>query len=66
LREPLGNAVKNDADTKVALAAAQALCGDGKEPALAVLGAQGLARVRKLVAGLPPKVTLDAARCLKR
>lgn len=66
LRAPLANAVKNDADTKVALAAAQALCGDHKDPALAVLGAQGLARIKKLVAGVPAARTRDAVRCLKR
>jgi len=66
LRAPLANAVKNDADIEVALAAAEALCGDGKEPALPALGAQGLARIKKLVAGAPPEQVRDARRCLAR
>jgi len=66
LRAPLAHAVKADADESVALAAAQALCGDAREAALAALGAQGLARVKKLVAGKPARDTRDAMRCLKR
>ena len=66
LRAPLADAVKSDADTKVALAAANALCGDDRDPALAALGAQGLARVKKLVTGVPAALTRDAMRCLKR
>ncbi|HEX5063104.1 MAG TPA: hypothetical protein VFV99_27200 [Kofleriaceae bacterium] len=66
LRTPLADTVKDDADDKVALAAAQALCGDARDPALAALGARGLARVKKLVAGRPPKLVRDAMRCLKR
>ncbi len=66
LRAPLANAVKNDANTKVALAAATVLCADGKEGALGVLGAQGLARIKKLVVGVPPPVARDARRCLAR
>jgi len=66
LRAPLADAVKDDADDKVALAAAKALCGDARDPALAQLGARGLERVKKLVAGKPQKLTRDAMRCLKR
>jgi hypothetical protein len=66
LHAPLAKAVKDDADTKVALAAAEALCGDHKTAALAALGAQGLARVKKLVASVPAQHATDAARCLKR
>lgn len=66
LRAPLADTVKDDADEKVALAAAQALCGDAREPALAVLGARGLDRVKKLVAKKPAKQVRDAMRCLKR
>jgi hypothetical protein len=66
LRAPLADAVKDDADASVALGAAQALCGDHREPALALLGARGLDRVKKLVAGKPPRTTRDAMRCLKR
>jgi hypothetical protein len=66
LRAALADAVKTDADEKVALGAAQALCGDDREPALALLGAQGLDRIKKLVAGKPPRATRDAIRCLKR
>lgn len=66
LRKPLAHAVKNDADAKVALAAAETLCGDGKDAALPALGAQGLARVKKLVAGKPPALVRDALRCLQR
>lgn len=66
LRAPLADAVKDDADTKVAFAAAQVLCGDHREPALALLGARGLERVKKLVTGKPPRATRDAMRCLKR
>jgi hypothetical protein len=66
LRAPLADAVKDDADAGVALAAAQALCGDDREPALALLGARGLERVKKLVAGKPARSTRDAMQCLKR
>ena len=66
LRAPLADAIQNDADTTVALAAAQALCGDGRDPALGLLGARGLARVKKLVAGKPLHVTRDARKCLVR
>jgi hypothetical protein len=62
----LAKAVKDDADTKVALAAAEALCGDDKPAALAALGAQGLARVKQLVVGVRVQNARDAARCLKR
>ena len=58
-------AVDNTYDAPM-LAAAQALCGDARDPALAALGARGLARVKKLVAGKPPKLVRDAMRCLKR
>jgi hypothetical protein len=66
LRAPLADTVKTDADAKVALAAAQALCGDHREPALALLGAPGLDRIKKLVAGKPARTTRDAMRCLTR
>ena len=66
LRAPLANAVKNDADVSVALAAAQALCGDDREPALALLGAQGIERIKQLVAGKPARMIRDATRCLVR
>jgi len=66
LRAPLAHAVQNDADDKVALLAAQALCGDHRDPALALLGAQGTARIKRLVAGISPKVTRDAMRCLAK
>ena len=66
LRAALATAVKNDADPQVALGAAQALCGDDRDPALALLGAQGLDRIKKLVAGKPPRTIRDAARCLVR
>ena len=65
-RAPLANAVKNDADDKLALAAAQVLCGDDREPALALLGAQGLDRIKSLVVGKQPKATRDARQCLAR
>lgn len=66
LREPLAHAVKNDADAKVALAAAQTLCGDGKDAALPALGARGLARIKQLVAGKSQALVVDALPCLKR
>jgi hypothetical protein len=65
-RAPLANAVKNDADDKLALAAAQVLCGDDPAPALSLLGAQGLDRIKKLVGGKAPRMTRDARRCLVR
>ncbi len=65
-RAPLANAVKNDAEDKLALAAAQVLCGDDPQPALALLGAQGLDRIKKLVGGKPQRATRDARRCLTR
>jgi len=65
-RAPLANAVKNDADDKLALIAAQALCGDDPQAALAFLGAQGIDRIKTLVAGKPPRTTRDARRCLER
>lgn len=66
LRAPLAKTVKDDADEAVALAAANALCGDERDPAVALLGARGLARIRKLVAGKPARLTQDAVRCLGR
>ncbi|HEY5951541.1 MAG TPA: hypothetical protein VIV40_38870 [Kofleriaceae bacterium] len=66
LRKPLAEAIVDDADDKVALAAANALCGDHRDPALALLGARGLERVKKLVAGKASRLTRDAMRCLKR
>ena len=66
LRQPLAAAVLGDADNKVALGAAQALCGDDRVAAQALLGAQGIARVRKLVLGVPRRATRDANRCLAK
>ncbi|HEY5927533.1 MAG TPA: hypothetical protein VIV11_37875 [Kofleriaceae bacterium] len=66
LRTPLADAVKDDADAKVALGAAQALCGDHRDPALALLGARGIERIKKLVAGKPARLTRDATKCLKK
>lgn len=66
VRPALAKAVLDDADPKVALGAAQALCGDDRAAALPLLGARGLARVRKLVATSPRRYTQDAARCLAR
>jgi hypothetical protein len=65
LRTALGNAVQNDANDYVALVAAQALCGDGKDVALAPLGARGLERVKRLVKEAPPQLTRDAKHCLE-
>lgn len=65
-RAPLANTVINDADDAVALAAAQVLCGDDRAPALPLLGAQGLDRIKKLVAGKPARTVRDAATCLER
>nr|HEX4318750.1 hypothetical protein [Kofleriaceae bacterium] len=65
---PLGAAVTTDADPRVALAAAQALCAgvDNAAPALAALGATGVARVRQLAGdpAAPLAAARDAARCL--
>ncbi len=63
---PLAAVVMNEADTKLALAAAQVLCGDERDPAMVALGAQGLDRIKQLVAGKPPRSTRDARRCLER
>lgn len=72
-RAPLAAAVATDRDPAVALAAAQALCGDlgfgdPAAPILAALGDAGRARLRAL-AGAPPAdapgpALVDAARCL--
>lgn len=66
-----GAAVRGDADARVALAAAQALCGGirmGADPAsaLAALDVPGRARLSVLLArpALPPAARIDAARCL--
>jgi hypothetical protein len=66
LRAPLAKTVNDDADEGVALAAAGTLCSDARDPAIALLGARGLERVRKLVAGKPARLTQDALRCLRR
>jgi hypothetical protein len=66
LYAPLAKAVLGDADTLVAITAAQALCGDDKTKALPLLGAQGLDRIKKLVAEAPKRATRDAARCLAK
>ncbi len=65
-RAALADTVKNDADTHVALAAAQVLCGDDREAALPLLASQGLDRIKKLVAGKPQRQVRDAGRCLVR
>lgn len=65
-RAPLANAVKNDAEDKLALAAAQVLCGDDPQAALSLLGAQGIDRIKTLVGGKPPRTTRDARQCLER
>jgi hypothetical protein len=64
-REPLAKLVQSDADDVLALAAASVLCGDDREPAQTVLGAQGIDRVKKLVGGKPPRAVRDARRCLE-
>ena len=63
---PLANTVKNDADDKVALEAAQVLCGDDPAAARPLLAAQGLDRIKKLVAGKPARTIRDASRCLAK
>jgi hypothetical protein len=64
VRAALAKAVLDDADPRVALRAAQALCGDDRAAALPLLGARGLDRVKKLVAVAPKRNSRDAARCL--
>lgn len=66
-------ALLHDADSIVAVVAAQVLCAglafdDAPAPILAAAGSAGLARIRALVAmpGQPPTAVLDAARCLAR
>jgi hypothetical protein len=66
LRASLAGSVMKDPDDKVSLGAANVLCGDDRDAAVALLGAPGLARVKKLVTGVPPGLTRDAMRCLKR
>jgi hypothetical protein len=66
MQPTLAKAVLDDADTRVALGAAQALCGDDPKPAIALLGARGLARISTLIAKRPPKTVRDAARCLTK
>jgi hypothetical protein len=61
----LANTVKNDADDKVALVAAQVLCGDDPAGARPLLAAQGLDRIKKLVGGKPARLVRDAVRCLQ-
>jgi hypothetical protein len=63
---PLANTVKNDADDRVALAAAQVLCGDDPAAARPLLAAQGLDRIKKLVGGKPARAIRDASKCLAR
>lgn len=65
-RAPLAAVVKNDDNDALVLAAAQVLCGDDPQPAQALLGAQGLDRIKKLVAGKPARAVRDAKRCLAR
>jgi hypothetical protein len=68
LRAPIAGSL-GDASSEVALAAAQTLCADAADdPAgvKAVLGAQGLARIKVLVKAHPnAPETRDAARCLR-
>ncbi|MCX5742853.1 MAG: hypothetical protein NT062_10190 [Proteobacteria bacterium] len=68
-RPILAATIANDADPRVALGAAQALCADlvadPPAPILAALGEPGLARLRTLVTGAHPSAMIrDAARCL--
>jgi hypothetical protein len=60
----LARTVKDDADAKVALVAAQVLCGDDPVAARPLLAAQGLDRIKKLVGGKPARNVRDASRCL--
>jgi hypothetical protein len=63
---PLAAAVTNDANEAVALVAAQVLCGDDPAAARPLLAAQGLDRIKKLVAGKPARSVRDASRCIAR
>jgi hypothetical protein len=63
---PLAAAVKNAANAPVALVAAQVLCGDDPAAARPLLAAQGLDRIKKLVAGKPARSVRDASRCIAR
>ncbi|MBP9205013.1 MAG: hypothetical protein KBG28_13670 [Kofleriaceae bacterium] len=73
-RVPLAGMVERDPVPGVALAAAQALCGElaggaDAAPVLAALGPAGLARLAALLsapdlAGQPAGAVIDAARCL--
>jgi len=69
LRAPLVETLLHDADDRVALAAAQALCADlvadPPAPILDALGEPGLAKIRTLVAmKASPGPIRDATRCL--
>lgn len=71
LHAPLAGAVIRDTDPEVALGAAQSLClsldDAAPRPILDALGAEGLARIRTLVAGQRPPVSAavrEVARCL--
>jgi hypothetical protein len=71
----LAEVVSDDVDDAVALAAAQALCGDlaghaDRRPILAALGDPGLDRLRSILTASPPAdapapALIDAARCLR-
>jgi hypothetical protein len=62
----LANTATNDVDDKVALLAAQVLCGDDPGAGRWLLAAQGGARLKKLVSGKPARLVRDARRCLAR
>jgi hypothetical protein len=62
----LASTVKADADDKVALVAAQVLCGDDPAAGRWLLAANGLERLQKLVARRPVRTIRDASRCLAR
>jgi hypothetical protein len=62
----LAHTATDDADDKVALTAAQVLCGDDPAAGRWLLAAQGQARLKKLVAGKPARLVRDARRCLAR
>jgi hypothetical protein len=70
VRAPLAAVVTGDAVPKNALAAAQAMCAElvaePSGPAIAALGAAGLAAIRRLVVepSAPVAAVRDAARCL--
>lgn len=68
-RAAVASLVANDPSADVALAAAAALCADTKvdptAPVVTAIGADGVARIAKLVATKVPGAS-DAKRCLKK